>query len=189
MDILPLFPIALGIGQIDLGDWAPDWKWETKKEYTGHMQQIGLERLPEFQDLKKQLEEIAQGYTDVLGSKCPTLKITQMWANSYAKGASIHQHQHPNSLISGVLYWDDYSSTTFVNPVIPQIKLNYEEDSANPFQAEHCTVQGIRGRVFVFPSWLQHHGVISNQEHRITLSFNTFPRELGNYNRLDHWKA
>jgi len=189
MDIIPLFPIALGVRQIDLSDWTPDWQWECNKEYNGHKQHIGLEKLPEFQDLKFKLEEVARDYTDALGSKCPTLEITQMWANSYDKGASIPQHPHPNSLISGVLYWDNCSSTTFVNPVTPQIKLNYEENSANPFQSEHLTAHGARGRVYVFPSWLQHRGEPSQAEHRVTLSFNTFPRELGNYNRLDHWKA
>lgn len=190
VNVVSLFPIGLGVSHVNLDNWTPDWKWESNdKVYTGHRQQIGLEKDENFSKLKEALEQAAKKYCEVLGEPCPSLEITQMWANCYDKGARIHQHPHPNSLISGVLYWDDESSTTFVNPNIPQLKLNYENNADNPFSAEHFTASGARGRVLLFPSWLNHLGQPSEAEQRITLSFNTFPRELGNYDRLDYWKV
>lgn len=190
VQVVPLFPIALGVSYISLGDWEPNWVWETKKKvYTGHRQHIGLEKLDRFAEIKLKLEAVAQEYCRSLGDECPSLQITQMWANCYDKGARIHQHPHPNSLISGILYWDNHSSTTFVNPVIPQLKLNYAQDSSNPYCSEHFTAAGERGRVLLFPSWLNHLGEPSEADQRITISFNTFPKELGHYDRLDHWKV
>jgi len=190
VQVVPLFAVPLGVSYTNLGDWEPNWVWENHdKIYTGHRQHIGLEKLEEFAKLKSKLESIAQEYCKSLGDECPSLHITQMWANCYDKGARIHQHPHPNSLISGVLYWDSYSSTTFVNPVIPQLKLNYTQADSNPYNSEHFTASGERGRVLLFPSWLNHLGQPSEAEKRITISFNTFPKELGNYNRLDHWKV
>lgn len=190
VNLVSLFPVGLGVSYVNLGDWAPAWKWESNADiYTGHRQHIGLEKDENFSKLKKQLEEAARKYCEVLGDPCPSLTITQMWANCYDKGARIHQHPHPNSLISGVMYWDDHSSTTFVNPNIPQLKLNYQNENDNPFAAEYFTAEGARGRILLFPSWLNHLGQPSEAEQRITLSFNTFPQELGNYDRLDYWKS
>jgi uncharacterized protein (TIGR02466 family) len=190
VQVVPLFAVPLGVSYVDLGDWNPNWSWDKGgKFYSGHRQHTGLETHEDFQKLKTQLELAAREYCKFLGDECPTLTITQMWANCYDRGARIHQHPHPNSLISGVLYLDNHSSTTFVNPVIPQLKLNYSEADSNSYNAEHFTAAGERGRVLLFPSWLNHLGEPSEAEQRITISFNTFPKELGNSNRLDHWKV
>jgi uncharacterized protein (TIGR02466 family) len=187
--LIPLFPIPLGVRQVDLGDWTPDWQWESNTDvHYGHRQHIGLENDQSFQDLKTQLELVARDFCKSIGDPAPDLYITQMWANHYDKASQIHQHPHPNSIISGVLYWDDDSSTTFVNPVVPQLKVTLSGSESTPYNSEKFTVRGARGRVLLFPSWLNHLGEPSDADSRVTLSFNTFSKNLGDYNRLDYLK-
>ena len=42
------------------------------------------------------------------------LTVTQSWANTNIKGARHHEHVHPNSIISGVFYFQTNSSTPII---------------------------------------------------------------------------
>ena len=64
-----------------------------------------LLRNEELKDIKNFLGEAINKFTtNVLNTK-QRLVITQCWANRNPKGSRHHEHVHPNSIISGVMYF------------------------------------------------------------------------------------
>ena len=62
----------------------------------------------EFKNIKKFIDQHCKNYLDFV--ICPKnnlkLYITQSWLNYTETNQYHHQHAHPNSVISGVLYFD-----------------------------------------------------------------------------------
>ena len=64
-----------------------------------------LLRNEEFKNIKNFLKESMDKFTtNVLNTK-QRLVITQCWANRNPKGSQHHEHVHPNSIVSGVMYF------------------------------------------------------------------------------------
>ena len=64
-----------------------------------------LLRQEKLKNIKNFLGESVNKFTtNVLNSK-QRLIITQCWANRNPKGSRHHEHVHPNSIISGVMYF------------------------------------------------------------------------------------
>ena len=102
------------------------------------------------------------------------LSISQSWLNINPPGAYHHQHTHPNSVISGVFYFE----TTGADDCI-KFEKNYspwliETNKQNPFNIENLHVMVKPGQLLLFPSSLIHSVPknVSTQD-RISLSFNT----------------
>ena len=131
----------------------------------------------EFKNIKIFLEDCCKDYLEKI--ICPEnnieLCITQSWLNYIEENQYHHQHSHPNSVVSGVLYFNcNKDSIKFYNSNInhtikPLIK-NY-----NFWNSETWTFPAKTGELFMFPSSLNH-GVDIKKENniRISLSFNTF---------------
>jgi uncharacterized protein (TIGR02466 family) len=113
----------------------------------------------------------------VLGYKDVDFYITQSWCNKNELNEHHHEHNHPNSIISGVLYiccGNDTPSIKFVkdrdlNRTI-QINKNITEYNQEiiPFYPEV-------GDLLIFPSSLSHSvGTNKSSIPRISISFNTF---------------
>jgi uncharacterized protein (TIGR02466 family) len=131
----------------------------------------------EFKNIKIFLEDCCKDYLEKI--ICPEnnieLYITQSWLNYTKENQFHHKHSHPNSVVSGVLYFNcNKDSIKFYNSNInhtikPLIK-NY-----NFWNSETWTFPTKTGELFMFPSSLNH-GVDIKKENniRISLSFNTF---------------
>jgi len=131
----------------------------------------------EFKNIKIFLEDCCKDYLEKI--ICPEnnieLYITQSWLNYTKENQFHHKHSHPNSVVSGVLYFNcNKDSIKFYNSNInhtikPLIK-NY-----NFWNSETWTFPAKTGELFMFPSSLNH-GVDIKKENniRISLSFNTF---------------
>ena len=109
--------------------------------------------------------------------------ITQCWANKTTTGGSHHVHNHPNSLLSGIFYLTDSTSTVFSGPLmwnLPLVRANNESTMSK--------VTPVKGRLLIFPSGLLHGTDRSNtNEPRYSMSFNTFIHgELGDVSSLDY---
>ena len=112
---------------------------------------------------------------DVLNSD-QTVRITQSWANRNPKGSVHHEHVHPNSILSGVMYFqinEKLPPIHFVRERQDSLKLNVIK--YNQINAEVFKVLCKPGDLILFPSSLRH-GVPINEgeEDRVSLSFNTF---------------
>ena len=148
-----------------------------------------LLRQEKLKNIKNFLGESVNKFTtDVLQSK-QRLIITQCWANRNPKGSRHHEHVHPNSIISGVMYFQ-------INEKLPPIqfaKTNQDAMKLDPEKYNHVNSESFMlpckpGELILFPSSLKHSVPINHgDEDRISISFNTFSIDaLGSEQALTH---
>ena len=148
-----------------------------------------LLRNEEFKDIKNFLKESIDKFTiNVLNTK-QRLVITQCWANRNPKGSKHHEHVHPNSIVSGVMYFQ-------INEKLPPISftkdrqdgIKLDPEKYNHINSETFMLPCKPGELILFPSSLRH-SVPTNQgeEDRISVSFNTFCIDaIGSEQSLTH---
>ena len=148
-----------------------------------------LLRNEEFKDIKNFLGEAINKFTtNVLNTK-QRLVITQCWANRNPKGSKHHEHVHPNSIVSGVMYFQ-------INEKLPPISFTKDRQDGmklNPEKYNHMNSETFMlpckpGELILFPSSLRH-SVPTNhsEEDRISVSFNTFCIDaIGSEQSLTH---
>ena len=148
-----------------------------------------LLRNEEFKNIKNFLSEAVNKFTtDVLQSK-QRLVITQCWANRNPKGSKHHEHVHPNSIVSGVMYFQ-------INEKLPPISFSKDRQDGmklNPEKYNYINSESFMlpcksGELILFPSSLKHSVPINQgEEDRISVSFNTFCIDiLGSEQALTH---
>ena len=148
-----------------------------------------LLRNEELKNIKNFLGEAVDKFTkNVLQSK-QRLVITQCWANRNPKGSKHHEHVHPNSIISGVMYFQ-------INEKLPPIqfsKANQDGMKLDPIKYNHVNSESFMlpckpGELILFPSSLKHSVPINQgDEDRISMSFNTFSIDaIGSEQALTH---
>ena len=116
------------------------------------------------------------------------LTVTQSWANTNIKGARHHEHVHPNSIISGVFYFQTNSSTPIIFNKTNQHAFGFKSIKYNDVNAEAFRLEVQVGSCILFPSSLRH-SVPENEsdEERISMSFNTFSLDvLGSKDNLTY---
>ena len=148
-----------------------------------------LLRQEKLKNIKNFLGESVNKFTtNVLNSK-QRLIITQCWANRNPKGSRHHEHVHPNSIISGVMYFQ-------INEKLPPINFSktiQEGIKLDPVKYNHVNSESFMlpckpGELILFPSSLKHSVPINQgDEDRISVSFNTFSIDaLGSEQALTH---
>jgi hypothetical protein len=143
--------------------------------------------------IKKELELRLQDYLEkVLDAESGTkLYITQSWMNHTATHEWHHEHTHPNSYVSGVLYLNadkNNDKIFFDSHRYPQITPSRK--SYNSWNTSGYWLPVETGNLIMFPSSLAHsvHNKKGNNQ-RVSLSFNTFIKgKLGSPSRLTELK-
>jgi len=109
------------------------------------------------------------------------LYITESWLNFTNQGGSHHAHYHPNSIISGVYYYNVSStdSISFQNPFKSQY--DFVPKNYNIFNSPEWTVEVKQDSLVLFMSSLSHYVKETvDINTRKSLAFNTFFKgELG----------
>ncbi|MFT4862402.1 MAG: hypothetical protein ACI95C_001623 [Pseudohongiellaceae bacterium] len=110
------------------------------------------------------------------------LKITQSWVTLTGPGESHHEHVHPNSVASGVLYIN-LAENDGINFFRNEDNQWYEfiRAQGTPYSAKSYFIPCSVGDIVIFPSNIRH-GVkeVTQKVERISLAFNTFfEGELG----------
>ena len=185
-ELIQLFPTPLLICPcpfeygVEL-EWIKKQKWERKNklnkvelnhksEDTFILDKPEMSRVRQFIELK-----LKEFIVNVMGSDSEMV-ITQSWLNKNMKGESNHEHEHPNSIISGVWYPKIHEQ---LPPI--QFKTHKQRDVSlsiknfNHMNSETFMLPMKMGELILFPSNLSH-SVPANQsdEERISLSFNTW---------------
>ena len=132
-----------------------------------------------FNKLKKELEGIVQSYVDNV--ICPKYLvkpyITQSWLNYTNPNEFHHRHNHPNSLISGVLYLKadtQLDSISFYNTQQYEA-IFIERKSYNLFNSQSWKFPVEENQVILFPSDLTHQvDTKKGNNLRLSLAFNVF---------------
>lgn len=139
------------------------------------------------------LDFIAEGiqvYIDkVISPKNPVqFYVTQSWLNYTQPGQYHHTHEHPNSIISGVLYIDadlEKDKIYFHNP-IKYKQISFPAKEWNWFNSQSWFFQVKTGDLVLFPSSLTHHVDAKEGDNtRCSLAFNVFAKGyIGNEEEL-----
>jgi uncharacterized protein (TIGR02466 family) len=135
----------------------------------------------EFKNVKKFLDKHCKNYLDTV--ICPKnnieLYITQSWLNYTETNQYHHKHEHPNSVVSGVLYFDSNvknDKILFTNSKgYEQIKPETDDTKFNLWNSKTWFFSVETGNLFMFPSSTTHQVETKQGNNtRISLAFNTF---------------
>ena len=148
-----------------------------------------LLRQEKLKNIKNFLGEAVDKFTKKVLQSKQRLIITQCWANRNPKGSKHHEHVHPNSIISGVMYFQINEKS----PPIQFTKTNQDGMKLDPEKYNHVNSESFMlpckpGELILFPSSLKHSVPINmGDEDRISVSFNTFSIDaLGSEQALTH---
>jgi len=135
----------------------------------------------QFKNIKKFLDKHCKEYLDTV--ICPKnnieLYITQSWLNYTEADQYHHQHAHPNSVVSGVLYFDSdvkNDKILFSHPIsYQQIRAETDKEKFNLWNSATWFFPVETGNLFMFPSSTTHQVETKKGNNtRISLAFNTF---------------
>ena len=135
----------------------------------------------QFKNIKKFLDKCCEDYLNKL--ICPKdnikLYITQSWLNYTEENQFHHKHEHPNSVISGVLYFNSDRNNDiikfFTSVRYEQIKPEIDKSKYNLWNSSSWYFPVETGQLVMFPSSTTHQGDVKKGTNtRISLAFNTF---------------
>jgi len=194
LSINGIFPIPIATTNIDLPDIS-QINWVQGDEFL--QSEDDLHNRPYMKSTVEKILECVGDFAQAVGWRREDYFITQMWANKYSPsdenktGAKIQAHYHSNSLLSGVLYFDENTPTRFFQHDKTRTLIKTSMAENTPFTSEIFTVNAKPGRLLLFPSYLVHDSEPSDKE-RITIAFNVMAKTLGikmEYNFLDLSKS
>lgn len=183
MNIISLFPIP--VGQFSLGRDLTTQEIEyldtiSYKEQTYNFGSIDsyILKAPELKKLRDFCQNSLQEYLSNIispSNKKLKLKITESWVNMSNKGQSHHMHTHSNSFLSGVLYLNasNDDSITFYRSDYQAIVI--PTDNHNLHNSLYCNLPSQIGTLYIFPSSVVHGVGTVNHDHRVSISFNSYP--------------
>ena len=132
----------------------------------------------QYSSLRKELNEIVKDYFNKIICPSDDIKpyITQSWLNFTETDQHHHIHNHPNSLISGILYINadkDNDKVVFKSDKYNMIGI--ETEKFNAFNSSSWWFPVETGKVFLFPSSLTHFVETKQGKNtRVSLAFNVF---------------
>mgnify|MGYP003143907616 FL=1 len=132
----------------------------------------------QFSNIKKELDIAIKDYFNKIISPKNKITpyITQSWLNYTNTNEHHHKHNHPNSLVSGILYLnanEKFDKVEFYrddyNMIKPEIK------NFNFFNSESWWLPVKTGQIMLFPSSLSHSvSIKKGTNNRVSLAFNVF---------------
>lgn len=142
---------------------------------------------PECKDLKSLILAFVQEYGKMLGYDYNNYKFGQSWLSYKHPGQHHTMHTHPNSLISGVLYFGQSEEETpairfhksfggsQVSYIAPKKIRNLDNLK---YAWNHFDINFSPGLLLLFPSFLSHSVPLNRTETvRCSLAFNSIPEE------------
>lgn len=196
MNIQPIFPQAvlnanLGRDLTDEEILAAKHLSTSIKESDGNYQSLNRKvlDLPQFYDINRFIQSALKEYVDkvIMPQDGVSFYITQSWLNYTPPGQYHHKHQHPNSILSGVFYFNaELNSDHIQFEQKDYERLYLVSKQSNMYNAKTVTVNVKTGDLIIFPSEIPHHvPKTMSQETRVSLAFNTFVKgELGTEDSL-----
>jgi len=185
--IANLFPTPIYMTDMDRPFTKQELKFiEVQKNHTtkneGNVSSIDnyILNRKELKNIKKIIDTACEDYLQrIICPKEKNLKlyVTQSWLNFTEANQYHHQHAHPNSVISGVLYFDcdkENDKIKFTSPkgyqqIVPELK-NY-----NIWNSYTWWFPLETGQLIMFPSSTIHQvDTKKGNNTRISLAFNTF---------------
>lgn len=105
------------------------------------------------------------------------LAISQSWLNRSDTGEEHHRHHHPLSILSGIMYLTEPSTTQFFLPSIYALPRVIAPDKTSGQMEIEMEFEGRVGQLVIFPSTLKHAVGTNLEPHaRLTMSINSWLR-------------
>jgi uncharacterized protein (TIGR02466 family) len=164
---------------------------KTQEVYSKQSTNTFLLDEPELIEIRKFIDAYLKFYVNNILSYSNELIITQSWTNICEKGKKHHEHVHPNSIVSGVFYFqinEKLPPIEFKNSNAYSSSLVIETKTSNNFNSSTFLLPLNSGELILFPSNLMH-SVPENllDIPRISLAFNTFAKNsLGSIKSLTY---
>ena len=181
-----LFPIPIYSTKIDRKFTKQELHFlkEQKNHYSKNTGNISTKdnyilNRKEFKNIKKFLDQCCKDYLERIISPKNNIElyITQSWLNYTEENEYHHTHEHPNSVVSGVLYFDcdkENDKIKFTNPRGYQ-QIKPEIDKYNIWNSHTWWFPVETGQLLMFPSSTTHQvDTKQGTNTRISLAFNTF---------------
>ena len=154
--------LITGINKENLLDYA-FFKGDAKSSYVAMQEQN-----PNILDFQKDIADKIINKVYVTNQR-----MADSWCNIQGKGSTLDFHNHPNSVVSGVIFLkaDEKSSKlVFQNPLTP-----ISPTAVSPHR-ETYELTPKTGLLAMWPSYLMHGSgpSINQSDERIVLSFNTY---------------
>jgi uncharacterized protein (TIGR02466 family) len=197
-ELLQLFPQPVLIAKYERG-LSRELEYIMKCEYNLNEKSQGtyakqstntfLLNEPELVNVREFIEVYLKFYVHNVLECSEELCITQSWSNVCEKGKKHHEHSHPNSIVSGVFYFQ-------INEKLPPIEFRNTNTSSftmniakqNNFNSATFLLPLNSGELILFRSNLTH-SVPENLSDlpRVSLAFNTFAKgSLGSIQSLTY---
>ena len=195
--IQSLFPTAIYVDKLDFKLNKKQLKYAKtceRKQNTFNLSSLNsyVLDLDMFKNLKKKIEEKVAHYLLEVDSAPHDINffITQSWFNYTKEKQSHHEHEHPNSYLSGAYYIDadkKLDSIMFINKrYTGQIAL--PATKYNDYNSKSYKLPVSTGDIILFPSSATHKvDTKKGKNERLSLAFNVFIKgDLGDEGEL--WK-
>jgi uncharacterized protein (TIGR02466 family) len=132
---------------------------------------------------------------EILGYKIETMVDVLSWVTIKRTGQSHIAHTHPNSVLSGVYYFDknvESMPIIFMRKKIEgynAIRIPIDIKNESTFCQDNYTLNPKQGDIVMFPSYLTHTvGLNTTHMDRYSLAFNLMPKGgIGSVDELTHF--
>jgi uncharacterized protein (TIGR02466 family) len=138
--------------------------------------------LPGLEKLKTFCQNSITEYATEVCKVTDEFYITNSWTTKNLKLTSHHNHSHPNSIFSGVFYFqaEEGASPMTVHcksPIFKNFTLDYHYSEHTVFNSGDWSFPVQTGTLIIFPSWVEH-GSLPNKSNkpRQLIGFNSFVR-------------
>ena len=181
-----LFPTPIYMTNMDRPFTKQELKFveEQKKHCTKNQGNINTKdnyilNRKEFKNIKKFIDQCCKDYLERIISPKNNIElyITQSWLNYTEKNQYHHRHEHPNSVVSGVLYFNsDKDMIKFFSHIkYKQISPEIDDSKYNIWNSDSWWFAVESGQLVLFPSSTTHQvDTKKGNNTRIRLAFNTF---------------
>ena len=138
--------------------------------------------LPGLEQLKNFCQTAINDYATEVCKVTDEFYITNSWATKNLTSVDHHKHAHPNSIFSGVFYFQAEENASpmtvhYKSPIFKNFALDYHYSEYSMFNSDDWSFPVQTGTLIIFPSWLDH-GSLKNEsvEPRQLIGFNSFVR-------------
>lgn len=132
-----------------------------------------------FKVIKNNILNLSKTYLDNLGHLYQDIQISSSWGFIHPPGGTPSPHSHPNSYISGCLYFTEGVPIKFFNPLFKHWSFTPQKSQKNQsFRGlDEVSVYPSPGMLILFPSFL-YHTIDPNttNKDRISIAFNIIPK-------------
>ena len=179
-DTLDIFPIPVGLYNIDIEDTSIDYiktlqfgSIDSDQSSMSISQQVLND--PKLEYLKLDITKCINHYLEPLNHRASKIEIVSSWINKFTKNQIILPHMHSNCYVAGSLYFSEGSELVLRPPTIDTLFGINTEFTKTP---DIVKIKPTKGKLILFPGKLIHNVEPATSE-RFSLAFNTWPKEYG----------